>query len=324
MSSSPSLTGFLSMPCIGRGPSSCLRRGHPVSIIRPTLCDGTCECSATCYVLGLLRARCDLYGGTRERCVDFVFVVVPCLDLANHSRGAVAYFEETKADEIALLLRKGCVVPAKGEITINYGGSKSAAEMLFSYGFIEPDTPARSLVIPLETMDDDPLTKAKLHVFGAAPTLRIEDRDDGVPRWTAPFAYLMCLNEEDGIQFGLLQQTDGTRQLKLYWQGEDVTDKAGDFESLINGNDLEPLFQLRVVTVILELLQQQVETLEKPFPSLAEQGIVRAELLESILRLRNVELSLMQRALQGLEDQVRVPSPTPVTEVVSMTRIGFK
>lgn len=233
--------------------------------------------------------------------------MVACLDLANHSREAVAYFEETKSDEIALLLQKGSVVPAKGEITINYGQNKSAAEMLFSYGFVEPDTPARSLVLPLKTMDDDPLTKAKLHVFGAAPTLRIEDTEDRAPKWSAPFVYLMCLNEEDGIRFGLLQQTDGTRHLKLYWQDEDVTEKAGDFENLIDGHDLQPIIQLRVVIVLLEQLQQQTETLEAPFTSSTEPGIVRAELLESILRLRNVELDLMQRALQALEKQVRVP-----------------
>ncbi|KAI0134546.1 SET domain-containing protein [Xylariales sp. AK1849] len=229
--------------------------------------------------------------------------MVPCLDLVNHSRAASAYFEEDQKDQVALLLRTGSAVLAGSEITIDYGQGKSAAEMLFSYGFIDADTPASSIVLPLEALDDDPLAKAKLHVFGATPTLRIEDAEDGIPNWAAPFIYLLCLNEEDGIRFGLLQEIDGTRHLKLYWQEEDVTDKAGEFENLISGHDLCPVFHLRAITVILETIQQQVGSLEAHHDTSRISGLARAEILQTALQLREAELDLLQRSLQALENQ---------------------
>lgn len=229
---------------------------------------------------------------------------MPCLDLVNHSREATAYFDEDKKDEVTLLLRPGCTVSACHEITIDYGQGKAAAEMLFSYGFIDPGTPAKKIVLPLETMDGDPLAKAKLHVFGATPTLEIEDAEDGVPKWRAPFAYLMCLNQEDGIEFGLLQENDGSRHLRLYWQEEDVTDKSETFESLIDGHDLCSVFKLRVVTVLLEQVQQQIETLKAHNDINRVVGIARAEVLQTALRLRNVELDLLERISKVLEDLV--------------------
>lgn len=98
--------------------------------------------------------------------------MVPCLDLVNHSNQATAYFEENERDEVVLLLHKTSLLK-KTEVTIDYGHKKPAAEMLFSYGFIDSTSTAKSIVLPVESMDDDPLAKAKLHVFGSAPTLKI-------------------------------------------------------------------------------------------------------------------------------------------------------
>jgi hypothetical protein len=236
--------------------------------------------------------------------------MVPCLDLVNHSREASAYFEENKKDEVTLLLRSGTTVPAGHEVTIDYGQGKSAAEMLFSYGFIDPEIPARRLVLPVEPMDDDPLAKAKLHVFGSSPTLEIEDSDDGIVKWSAPFVYLMCLNEEDGLQFGLLQENDGSRDLRLYWQDEDVTGKSDTFEALVGGHDLSPIFKLRAVTVVLEQVQQQITVLESHNDADDIPGVARAEVLQTAFQLRDAERDLLVRALQTLEDQVR-PFPLP-------------
>lgn len=227
--------------------------------------------------------------------------MVPCLDLANHSREPTAYFEEDTKNEVTLLLRKGCSVSTEHEITIDYGQEKSAAEMLFSYGFIDAGTTVTSVVLHMEPMDDDPLAKAKLHVFGAPPTLRIEDAEDGVPNWSAPFVYLMCLNEEDGLRFGLLQETDGTRQLKLFWQEEDVTDIADTFHSLIRGHELRQIFELRAVTVVLERLEQQLESLKAHVDAERMPGLARAEMLQSASHLRRLELDLLGRTARVLE-----------------------
>ncbi|KAH8671115.1 hypothetical protein BX600DRAFT_239117 [Xylariales sp. PMI_506] len=231
--------------------------------------------------------------------------MVPCLDLVNHSRQASAYFEEDKRDEVTLLLRKGSSVTAGQEITIDYGEGKSAAEILFSYGFIEPGATARNMMLPLDSMDDDPLEKAKRLVFGAPPTLQIQDAENGIPKWSAPFVYLMCLNEEDGLQFAMLQETDGTRHLRLYWNDEDVTDKASEFENLISSHELAPVFRLRAVTVVLEQIQQQIKTIESHDDLGRILGLVRDEVVETALQLKETELGLLTRTLRILEDQVR-------------------
>ncbi|RYP64502.1 hypothetical protein DL769_006640 [Monosporascus sp. CRB-8-3] len=228
--------------------------------------------------------------------------LVPCLDLVNHSHQHTAYFEENNDGQVLLLLRNGAHISPGAEITINYGHKKSAAEMLFSYGFIDPHSTTKSISLPLELIDDDPLIKAKLHVFGATPTLEINE-DDGAPRWSAPFVYLMCLNEEDGLEFRILQETDGSRHLRMFWQERDVTDAPGTFKDLIKGHDLQQVFELRAVTVICEMVQQQLERLSARGGDASIFESVRAETMQAANQLRNIETDLLKRALQVLENE---------------------
>ncbi|RYP90706.1 hypothetical protein DL770_003171 [Monosporascus sp. CRB-9-2] len=228
--------------------------------------------------------------------------LVPCLDLVNHSHQHTAYFEENDNDQVLLLIRDGSHIPPGTEITINYGHEKSAAEMLFSYGFIDPHSTTERISLPLELINDDPLIKAKLHVFCATPTLEINE-DDGVPRWSAPFVYLMCLNEEDGLEFRILQETDGSRHLRMLWQERDVTDAPGTFKDLINGHDLQQVFELRAVTVIYEMIQQRLERLSAHGGDASIFESVRAEAVQAANQLRNIETDLLKRAFQVLENE---------------------
>jgi hypothetical protein len=231
--------------------------------------------------------------------------MVPCLDLVNHSSPATAYFEENTKDEVVLLLHKGAKVPKQGEVTIDYGHEKSAAEMLFSYGFIDTNSTAKSIVLPVESMDDDPLAKAKLYAFGSSPTLKITDGDNGIPRWDSPFIYLMCLNEEDGLYFKVLQETDGSQHLRMFWQESDVTDSAGNVEELIRGHALNQIFRLRAITVILEMIQQRLEALAAYDEESKMIGNERPEVLQAAMRLRVIEQDLYERILQVLDNEVR-------------------
>ncbi|GJC98278.1 SET domain-containing protein [Colletotrichum higginsianum] len=149
----------------------------------------------------------------RSRCLELPKsgeAMVPVLDLANHSSEANAYYEENGKDEVVLLLRPGCRVSSGEEMTISYGDAKSGAEMLFSYGFIDPVSAADRMTLPLMPLEDDPLGKAKLHIFKGPPTVEFV-RTNGSFSWESPFAYIMCLNEEDGLLFRVLQDTDGSR-----------------------------------------------------------------------------------------------------------------
>ncbi|KAI0143944.1 SET domain-containing protein [Hypoxylon sp. NC0597] len=229
--------------------------------------------------------------------------MVPCLDLVNHSSKATAYFDENSTGDVTLNLRKGCTVSRGEEVTINYGRDKSPAEMLFSYGFIDSDSTSRSLVLPLEPLDDDPLAAAKLHAFGTSPKLELVEDENGIPHWSAPFVYLMCLNEEDGLQFRVLQETDGSRHLKMFWQDVDVTHAPNTVKDLIRGHELYQVFELRVITVILNIIQQQFQELSDSQGRAKAAESVREEIWQAVSHLKSLETSILEKSLRALDEQ---------------------
>lgn len=319
----------------------------------------------------------------RSRCLDLPRYgpsMVPCIDMVNHSDKPNAYYEEPStvpvgADDIGVVLRvrPHQQVAASEEITITYSGSKQdslggdsassgdssglkpASEMLFSYGFIDPKSTRHSLVLPFRPFPDDPLAKAKLHVFGApVPRLEIErlnvgdgDDSDGEGddnttgkaadnvRWTCPFVHLMCVNEEDGIDFRLRQETDGSTQLRMFWQDEDITDKARDFETFASAHEMAPIFRLRVVTVLQEVIESQLErmqavgiehdddesddddedgTKEERHTDMVDDASshddgIRSPVAKQAALLRDIESRILSAALEALEAEVSFPNP---------------
>ncbi|KAK2736519.1 set domain-containing protein [Colletotrichum kahawae] len=254
-------------------------------------------------------ARVDAW--FRSRCLELPKsgeAMVPVLDLANHSAQANAYYEENSKDEVVLLLRPGCRVSSGDEMTISYGDAKSGAEMLFSYGFIDPASAADRITLPLAPLEDDPLGKAKLHIFGGAPSVEF-DRTNGTLSWKSPFAYFLCLNEEDGLDFRVLQDTGGSRELKVFWQEEDVTASTTSFEEHIDGHALAQIFRLRVVTVLQDLVAGQLErlatgmSLDDLDASLSEGGLICGACITAAATLREQETSLLEAAMKSLEDQ---------------------
>ncbi|GKT60530.1 SET domain-containing protein [Colletotrichum tofieldiae] len=254
-------------------------------------------------------ARVDAW--FRSRCLELPKsgeAMVPVLDLANHSSEANAYYEENSKDEVVLLLRPGCRVSSGEEMTISYGDAKSGAEMLFSYGFIDPASAADRITLPLTPLEDDPLGKAKLHIFDGPPAVEFV-RTNGFISWESPFAYFMCLNEEDGLSFRVLQDTGGSRELKLFWQENDVTTTTRAFNQHINGHPLAQIFRLRVVTVLQDLVASQLErlatgmSLEDLDESLNEGGLVCGVCINAAATLRERETSLLGATMKALEDQ---------------------
>lgn len=227
--------------------------------------------------------------------------LVPCLDMANHSAEANAYYEETSDGEVVLLLRPDANLEKDGEVTISYGSEKSAAEMLFSYGFLDTSSAVRTLTLPLSPLPDDPLGKAKVHIFDGTPSVQIKEVD-GEMEWTSPFAYLMCLNEEDGLGFQIMQSSDGGRELRLFWQDEDVTDTIDTFEKLVAGHDLCDVFRLRVNMVVSQRLQEQSDQLVEGYTA-AEEADGSSENATSARELMSIEGGILEETLKTLEDQ---------------------
>ncbi|KAK4225327.1 hypothetical protein QBC38DRAFT_368954 [Podospora fimiseda] len=228
--------------------------------------------------------------------------MVPCIDMINHSAAPSAYYDENSNDQVLLLLRPGTSISQGDEVTISYGDAKSAAEMLFSYGFIDSNSTADSLVLPLRPFPDDPLAKAKLVAFGEAPKVHVA-RENGTIRWDSRFAHLMCVNEEDGLEFRVLQDTDGGRQLRVFWRDEDVTDQTANFADLGETHPFPEVMQLRVVTVVLECIQTQLERLESCQPSDTVSSSLREDCSKAGILLRQIEAKLLKDAIEVLEKE---------------------
>jgi hypothetical protein len=234
--------------------------------------------------------------------------MVPGLDMVNHSHNASAYYEE-EDDAVMLYKWPDSALSSDEEVTISYGDAKSAAEMLFSYGFVaQAGLTHQEMTLSLSPMPDDPLAKAKIHIFNGVPCVKVL-KQDGSVRWESPFAYLLCLNEEDGLEFKVLQDVAGETQLKLFWQGEDVTDRADQFEALIQSHPLVQLFKLRTVAMLHDRVSMQLVRISSG-PSradvelLIEAGVLRSECVQGAEALREVESSILSDAVEGLEREV--------------------
>ncbi|KLU83825.1 SET domain-containing protein 8 [Magnaporthiopsis poae ATCC 64411] len=195
----------------------------------------------------------------RSRCMELPrggSSIVPCIDMINHSRQWTAFYTQTSENGgVDLCLNRDAEIAVDAEITISYGNEKAPAEMLFSYGFVDPEGGPEIVVLPVEVPEDDPLARAKAHIFAESPTIKISRSGDGGVRWECPFAHFLALNEEDGLGIRIVQLTDGGRQMRLFWEDEDVTDSAGDLEAVTASHAHHAVFRLRAVV----LVQQQLE-----------------------------------------------------------------
>jgi hypothetical protein len=245
--------------------------------------------------------------------------MVPCLDFANHSSNPNAYYEET-GDGVVLLLRPGHTIEKEGEITISYGEDKSAAEMLFSYGFVDEsprhkpseadthgtetdDIASGSLVLTLKSLYDDPLAGAKRIITGQPPTVKLA-RKDGHISWDSSSVLLNCLTPEDGLNFAVIRDNDGEEQLRMLWQDDDITDEAQNIETLVSGHPMEPIFKLRVATTIEVTLSAALERMASVTWPDQPSTSIRAEVIHAVKLLRESERGLLLEAIKELESQV--------------------
>ena len=234
--------------------------------------------------------------------------MVPCIDMANHASGdSTSALYETDSDGNAILvLREGMDLALNDEVTITYGDEKGACEMLFSYGFIESTMKsARELFLDLDIPDDDPLKLAKKAVSQSAPGFRLFLRGESTD-WESSYIWLLCVNEEDGLDFKLLQNNDGERELQASWKDEEITDMS----NLVTLLQLEPLwdvFELRATTTLQSRVEQQLLILDGSKASSDKPlavGDIENDIRENAMRLRDLEETLMLRAYGDLEAKV--------------------
>ena len=234
--------------------------------------------------------------------------MVPCIDMANHASGdnTSALYETDSNGNAVLILRDCKDLAPNDEVTITYGDEKGACEMLFSYGFIESTMKAaRELFLDLEIPDDDPLKLAKKAVAQSAPGFRLFLHGDSTA-WESSFIWLVCINEEDGLGFKLLQNNDGERELQASWKGEEITDMS-NLVALLKVEPLWDVFELRAITTLQNRVEQQLLRLECSRKSVDE-ILTTVEMDNGIggnaMRLRELEETLLLQAYGDFEAKV--------------------
>lgn len=214
------------------------------------------------------------------------------------------------------LLQLGCWHDFDVLTLDRYGDEKPASEMLFSYGFLEHDRIETSEIsLNLEIPEDDPLGLPK-RIFCQNDTgLRIlaahtADETQKMT-WESPLAWLACVNEEDGLHFGLAQTTDGGRELEVSWKDEKVQ-SPGHLRELLAADPLWEIFQLRAAVLLLERLETQLAHLQETEEILANlreekvavESLFRPGIFETILHFRKLEGELLEQAVEDLIKQV--------------------
>lgn len=233
--------------------------------------------------------------------------MVPVLDMANHAADDRynARFDIGEDGKVLLLVREGKQIRENEEVTITYGCG-GATEMIFSYGFLEENVQsAREMFLSLSAPEDDPLRLAKLHFANEAPGVRIFTNAKGEVCWESSFVWWACVNEEDGLDFKVLQTTDGGRELQALWKGTEL--EPDNLRSILMEDFQKDLFRLRATVMVQERVAKQGELLSA---SEAEFELslhhAREEFVhENIRRLRELELDLLTESYDELEKEKR-------------------
>ena len=261
----------------------------------------------------------------RSRALDLPgtgHAMVPAIDMANHASGdsTNALYETDSDGNAVLVLREGKDLAQNDEVTITYGDEKGACEMLFSYGFIESTAKsARELFLDLRVPLDDPLKLAKEAVAHSAPGFRLFVHGDSTD-WESSFIWLLCVNEEDGLEFKLLQNVDGERELQASWKGEEIADMS----NLVMLLKLEPLwdvFELRAISTLQSRVEQQLvrlegskNTVDKLLTTLEMNDNIR----ENAMRLREMEEILLLHAYADFEAKVFLSNVKEKSTITNM------
>jgi hypothetical protein len=116
------------------------------------------------------------------------------------------------------------------------------------------------------------------------------------------------VNEEDGLDFRVLQQTDGSQsQLQVFWQDTNITNSTTDFEQHVIQHPLKEVFLLRAVCILQDRFQEQLERLyaSEDMSTIIETSMVELDerLSTAASKLRYRETTLLEKAFNSLNVQ---------------------
>ncbi|OQE40871.1 hypothetical protein PENCOP_c005G04784 [Penicillium coprophilum] len=253
----------------------------------------------------------------RSRMLDLPgsgLAMVPCIDMANHGSGdgVKALYDADSEGNAVLQLRWGKALQPGEEVTISYGDQKPASEMIFSYGFLESGTTeAREICLNLDIPEDDPLAIPKKIFCQNNSGIRISTVEGSEEvTWESVLVWIACVNEEDGLHFGIAQTTDGGRELEVTWKGEKIQ-SVTHLRELLAVDPLWEIFQLRAAVLLLERLETQLALLQETEEIITNMhkdkagldSMFRPGIFTSIAQLRILEGELLEKAVEELIKQ---------------------
>jgi len=234
--------------------------------------------------------------------------MVPLVDMANHAgdNRYNARFEIGEDGNVLLLVRGGKQIQKNEEICIHYGAG-GASEMIFSYGFLDENVQnAREMFLTLRAPEDDPLRTAKTHFAKEAPGVRIFTDPKGHTGWESAFVWWACVNEEDGLNFEVLQTVDGTQELQAFWQDQKL--ESDTLQTILMNDPRHDIFKLRATVIVQERIAKQGEDLSSDYGAFEEGSSdtpgVKEFVYQTIQRLRQLELDLLMSSYVALESEV--------------------
>ncbi|KAL4895845.1 SET domain protein [Aspergillus ambiguus] len=254
----------------------------------------------------------------RSRSVDLPrsgHAMVPCVDMANHSSEDTmkAVYEEDSTGNAVLQLWNDRVLHPGDEVTISYGSDKPASEFLFAYGFLPEEMKVTTrLFLDLEIPDDDPLRLPKADFCKDPPGAWISHsttRPGRSTSWNSPFVWWACVNEEDGLRITLVENGDGGRETRVYFNEQEVKD-SNHLRDLLAAHPLWDIIHLRAVMLVLAQLNLRVYNLRR-IQAVAEQidqdadmrAHFRAEVRSETKKLRDLEDDLLAKAMSDMEKE---------------------
>lgn len=212
--------------------------------------------------------------------IDGRLHIVPLLDMANHSSTpTVRWAVEGRA--ITLLPTEDFIAAWDNknpiELEINYG-DRSAAEWLYSYGFI-PTHYTSEMRFEIEQDPADPLGDVKHKTWGEIPFVTLRELE-----YDAPFLWLMCLDEDDGLE---------CMPERVSFEGTSV---EHDLKDTLIHHDRYPIFHLRVVTVVCTLIEMRLTQMARVAPV-----TVKVDPWQTRLRLASELFAIEQTHLRKVQ-----------------------
>ncbi|KAI1626340.1 hypothetical protein EDD37DRAFT_340359 [Exophiala viscosa] len=243
--------------------------------------------------------------------------MVPVVDMANHAsddRYNARFEVDEDAGSVLLVVRDGKSIKQGDEVTIMYGCG-GACEMIFSYGFLEEHaSSAREMFLALSIPADDPLKMAKIRVAQTAPGVRIYVDEADQVQWDSTFVWWACINQEDGLDFRVEQTVDGDTELKALWKENELDPSA--LQAKLLQDDLRDVFVLRATVRLQQRVEEQGMRLaasEDDFDNaLPGNAQIRPYVYETVGRLRKLEMDLLTRTYETLEEQKNQLLESPV------------